>query len=259
MRITFLGTGTSHGVPKVGCSCPVCVSEDEKNKRYRSSILIEHDGYRYVVDTGPEFRLQMIRAHITHLDGVLYTHCHADHINGIDDLRVFCAEGPLDVYGSEAVIDTLNTRFAYAVGKNPYRGGLPQLHAHVIPREGLNLAGVHCIPVPVIHGCKSIYGYRIGPFAYLTDCKTIPEESYALLEGLEVVVLDTLRYESHPTHMNVAEAVAAAQRIGAGRTYLTHISHRLEHNTFDADLPENIHPAYDMMMLDFPQVQGKSP
>ncbi len=253
MNITFLGTGTSHGVPKIGCSCPVCTSSDPRNSRYRSSILIEHDGYRYVVDTGPEFRLQMIRAGITHLDGVLYTHCHADHINGIDDLRAFCAEGPLDVYSSETVIDTLHSRFTYAIGRNPYRGGLPQLHAHVIQAEGLNLSGLHCIPVPLIHGCRTIFGYRIGKFAYLTDCKTIPEESYALVEGVDTVVLDALRYEEHPTHMSVDEAVAAAERIGARVTYLTHLSHRLDHHTLDEALPPSIHPAYDMMSLEFPE------
>ncbi len=252
MRITFLGTGTSHGVPKVGCSCAVCTNKDPKNNRYRASILIEHDGYRYVVDTGPEFRLQMIRADIKHLDGVLFTHCHADHINGIDDLRVFCSEGPLNVYSSDTVIETLHSRFAYAIGKNPYRGGLPQLHAHVIHNEGINLSGLHCIPVPLIHGCRTVFGYRIGPFAYLTDCKTIPEESFSLLEGLDVVVLDALRYEEHPTHMNVDEAIAAARRIGAKTTYLTHLSHRLEHHAFDSALPEDIHPAYDMMSLEFP-------
>ncbi len=250
MKITFLGTGTSHGVPKIGCSCDVCTSTDLKNHRYRASIMIEAGKKRFVIDTGPEFRLQMIRERITHLDGVLYTHCHADHINGIDDLRAFCADGPLDVYSSEGVMETLRSRFSYAIGPNPFKGGLPQLYAHPIPAEGIELAGIRFIPVPIIHGCRIIYGYRFGSFAYLTDCKSIPEESMSLLNDLDVVVLDALRYEPHPTHMSVDEAVAAAERIGARTTYLTHLSHRLDHEKLDAALPESIHPAYDTLCIE---------
>jgi phosphoribosyl 1,2-cyclic phosphate phosphodiesterase len=249
MEVTFLGTGTSHGVPRIGCSCPVCTSADHRNKRFRSSIHIKEGNVSVVVDTGPEFRLQALRSHITRLDAVFYTHNHADHMNGIDDLRVFSEQGPLDVYGPRQVVEDIHQRFPYAVGENPWHGGVPQLRLHTMDTKGVTIGPLHFIPVPLVHGCREVFGYRIGAFAYLSDCKEIPQSSFVLLEGVEVVVLDALRYAKHPTHMCVDEAIEAARRIGAGTTFLTHLTHRVEHNELDAYLPESMHPAYDGLVV----------
>lgn len=250
MEITFLGTGTSHGVPRIGCSCSVCTSNNIKNKRLRSSIHIQSGKTSIVIDTGPEFRIQMLTSHITHLDAVLYTHNHADHINGIDDLRVFSETSPLQVYGPQQVIDDLLYRFSYAIGTNPYRGGLPQLITTLMPLEGVSIGDLSVLPIPLIHGCREVYGYRIGKFAYLSDCKEIPNESIEKLQGVEVVVLDALRYKTHPTHMNLNEAVASALLIGANETYFTHLSHNFDHETLLRDLPSGMAPAYDGLKID---------
>ncbi len=249
MEITFLGTGTSHGVPKIGCSCSVCTSTNTKNNRYRSSIYIKEGEFSLVIDTGPEFRLQMLRAHITHLNGVLFTHNHADHINGIDDLRVFSETAPLTVYGSAEVVEDLHNRFSYAIGTNPFKGGIPQLETKIVPLDGLVVGNLQIFPIPLIHGCRKVFGYRIGKFAYLSDCKIIPEESYKRLEGVEVVVLDALRYREHPTHMNIEEAIASANRIGAKTVYFTHMSHNLDHEILEKSLPSHMHPAYDGLTI----------
>ena len=249
MEITFLGTGTSHGVPRIGCSCSVCTSTNEKNKRLRSSIHIQSGTTSLVIDTGPEFRLQMLAHHINHLDAVLYTHNHADHINGIDDLRVYSEISPLPVYGPKQVIDDLYNRFSYAIGTNPYKGGLPQLVTSLMPIEGIVIKDLHIIPIPLIHGCREVYGYRIGKFAYLSDCKEIPTSSIDKLQGVEVVVIDALRYKKHPTHMNLDEAVASSLLIGAKETYITHLSHNFDHDTLIRDLPSGMYPSYDGLTL----------
>lgn len=256
MKVTFLGTGTSHGVPRIGCSCAVCTSNDPHNKRFRSSLLIDADDMSVVIDTGPEFRLQALRAHLGRLDAVFYTHNHADHMNGIDDLRVFSETAPLPVYGPQQVLDDIAQRFPYAVGENPWRGGLPQLALHQVPAGGVSIGSLRFIPVPLLHGCRQVYGYRIGSLAYLTDCKEIPESSYALLGGLDVLVLDALRYKNHPTHLSIDEAVKVARRIGARLTYFTHLNHRVDHKELDSHLPCGIHPAYDGLSLVLPLSEG---
>lgn len=245
MHVTFLGTGTSHGVPRIGCSCAVCTSNDPKNKRFRSSVLLEEGPSAIVIDTGPEFRLQALRSHITHLDAVFYTHNHADHMNGIDDLRVFSERGSLKVFGPEQVLDDIRQRFPYAVGENVWRGGLPQLVLGEVAPEGVTINSLTFIPIPLVHGCRQVYGYRIGDFAYLTDCKEIPDASLPLLGHLDILVIDALRYKLHPTHMSIDEAVAFAQSIEAKTTYLTHLTHRVDHEELEAYLPASIHPAYD--------------
>lgn len=259
MDITFLGTGTSHGVPRIGCSCPVCTSSDHKNKRFRSSIHIQAKDVSLIIDTGPEFRLQVLRSHIDRLDAVLYTHNHADHMNGIDDLRVFSESAPLPVYGPNQVLEDIRQRFPYAVGENPWHGGLPQLVLHEVGTNGVTIGTLKIIPVPLIHGCREVFGYRIGKFAYLTDCKEIPQSSMALLHGLDVVVLDALRYRKHPTHMSVDEAVEVAKEIGAHTTYFTHFNHRVEHNELDAYVPQNMHPAYDGLAIQVSSVNEEVP
>lgn len=255
MEITFLGTGTSHGVPRIGCSCEVCTSNDPRNKRFRSSLLISEGDTAVVIDTGPEFRLQALRSHIRRLDAVFYTHNHADHMNGIDDLRVFSETAPLNVYGPPQVLDDIRQRFPYAVGENPWRGGLPQLILHDVPMDGISIGNLDFVPIPLVHGCREVYGYRIGRFAYLTDCKTIPESSLPLLSGLDVLVIDGLRYKSHPTHMSIDEAIANARTIDAGTTYITHLNHRVDHVELDAYLPEDMHPAYDGLRISFSTVK----
>ncbi len=245
MQITFLGTGTSHGVPRIGCSCAVCTSNNPKNKRFRSSVLVEEGDDAIIIDTGPEFRLQALRSQITHLNAIFYTHNHADHMNGIDDLRVFSEIEPLKVFGPEQVLNDIRQRFPYAVGENSWRGGLPQLVLGGVPPEGVVINSLRFIPIPLVHGCRQVYGYRTGGFAYLTDCKEIPAASLSLLEGLDILVIDALRYKTHPTHMSVDEAVATAQAIGATTTYVTHIAHDLDHEELDGYLPDSMHPAYD--------------
>ncbi|PKL14678.1 MAG: MBL fold metallo-hydrolase [Spirochaetae bacterium HGW-Spirochaetae-8] len=249
MQITFLGTGTSHGVPRIGCDCPVCTSSDSRNNRMRASVWIQHDGLSVVVDTGPEFRIQALRAGIKQLDAVFYTHDHADHMNGIDDLRVFSEIASLPIYGPAQVLDDIAHRFPYAVGSNPWRGGLPQLTLNPVPSTGAVCGPLVFIPVPLIHGCREVYGYRIGDFAYLTDCKEIPATSMLLLRGVRILVLDALRPTVHPTHLNIEEAVAAARLIGATSTYLTHMNHRVDYEAIDLALPPDIHPAYDGLVL----------
>lgn len=250
MHITFLGTGTSHGVPRIGCSCEVCTSHDPKNKRFRSSLLVQEGTDSVIIDTGPEFRLQALRAHVTSVRAVFYTHNHADHMNGIDDLRVFSETAPLDVYGPPQVLEDIRQRFPYAVGENPWRGGLPQLVLHPVPLEGATVGSLRFVPIPLVHGCREVFGYRIGSFAYLTDCKTIPEASLPLLGGLDVLVIDALRFKSHPTHMSVDEAVSMAQAIGAHHTYLTHLNHRVDHAELERYLPASMHPAYDGLVVE---------
>jgi len=198
-----------------------------------------------VIDTTPEFRLQALRSRLDHLSAVFYTHNHADHMNGIDDLRVFSELSPLKVHGPRQVLEDIKFRFAYAVGTNGYNGGLPQLILNVVEKEGVQVGPLQFIPVPLIHGCREVFGYRVGSFAYLTDCKKIPEKSLSLLDALEVLVLDALRFHPHPTHLTIDEAVEVALLIGAKVTYFTHLTHRVDHSTLDNYLPKNIHPAYD--------------
>ncbi|WP_041395157.1 MBL fold metallo-hydrolase [Parasphaerochaeta coccoides] len=254
MVVEFFGTGTSHGIPVIGCDCPTCASSDSRDTRLRTSTLIREDERRIAVDTGPEFRLQMLRAAVPALDAVLYTHSHADHMNGIDDLRIFCYDKPFPVYGSKGTIDDLLVRFPYVVSAHSkYHGdGLPHLDVNVLnPGIPVEIAGFQVVPVPIVHGGLVAFGYRIGGFAYLTDCNFIPEESYFLLEGLDVVVLDGLRFTSHPTHFSISQAIEAANRIGASRTYLTHISHDAGlHADIEKKLPSGICLAYDGLILE---------
>jgi phosphoribosyl 1,2-cyclic phosphate phosphodiesterase len=225
----------------------------------RSSVWIREGDISIVVDTGPEFRIQAIRAHIMRLDAVFFTHNHADHLNGIDDLRVFTEHGALPVYGPKQVLFDISQRFPYAVGTNCWQGGLPQLILNEVPHTGVRLGNLEFIPIPLIHGCREVYGYRIGSFAYLTDCKEIPEESYKQLEGVRTLVIDALRQSPHPTHMCIDEAIVAAQRIGSTSTFFTHMTHRVEHGTLDRSLPAGIHPAYDGLTLQVQILSGETP
>jgi phosphoribosyl 1,2-cyclic phosphate phosphodiesterase len=251
MRITVLGCGTSNGVPVIGCGCEVCTSGDQRNKRSRASVLITGDeGDAVLVDTSTEFRYQALREGLTRLDAVFYTHSHADHIHGIDDLRPLSHRGSIPAYGSRGTINELTARFPYIFNGPGGAGARPQIEPRVLSGGPEQVGSVEMVPVPLLHGDMPIYGYRSGSFAYLTDCSAIPEESYGLLSGVEVLIIDALRYRSHPTHFNVEEALSAAKRIGSGRTFLTHMCHDLEYNRLLSELPDGVEPAYDGLSLE---------
>jgi phosphoribosyl 1,2-cyclic phosphate phosphodiesterase len=253
LKITFLGTGTSHGVPMIGCDCATCRSTDPKDRRQRTSVLIatDDDG-RLLVDSGPDLRAQALAHDIRRLDAILYTHGHADHILGLDELRCYNVrqQRPMACYGDERTLGDIRRTFAYAFeSKGPARGWAPEL-------ELFTIVGPFCIgrqevqPVKVMHGARMILGYRLGAFAYLTDCSAIPEESWPLLERLNVLVLDALRVKPHPTHFSLSEAIEATQRIAPRRAYFTHIAHDLRHATTSAGLPPGIELAYDGLVVD---------
>ncbi len=247
MEIICLGAGSSTGTPVLGCGCPTCTSTNPCNKRTRCSTLVKADnGAQFLIDTGPDLRLQALRENILHLDAVLYTHTHADHMNGIDDLRNFCylQKSAIPVYGSRYTIENTRQRFGYAFSPPTGHWDKPVLSGHVLeaPEE---IAGVTVTPVPIMHGKYPILAYRIGDFAYITDVSEIPESSFELLRGLSVLFLDCLHYTSHPTHINFEQALDYTARIGAKTTYFIHMTHRVEYGEASAKLPANVHLAYD--------------
>ena len=252
MKVTFLGTGTSHGVPMIGCTCAVCTSSDPRDARWRPSIYIEADaGPKLLVDTGPDLRMQALRFGVTRVDAILYTHGHADHVVGLDEVRRFNAlqRGAIPCYADATTIDEIRGMFSYIFDpRTPKGGGIPDLTFTQIDGP-LNVGGTGILPVPVYHGERPILGFRIGRFAYLTDCSRIPESSWPLLEGLDIVVLDALRERPHPTHFSLDEAVAAARRLGARQTFFTHIAHDLGHAATCAKLPPSMALAYDGQMV----------
>ncbi len=251
MKLRFLGTGTSHGVPVVGCSCAVCSSTDPRDSRYRTSVIVEGDhGEVVLIDAGPEFRLQALRAHLTRLDAILVTHAHADHIHGLDDVRPLTRGKPLPVYASAPDLREIRNRFAYAFRDGQAGGGKPRLELTEIDPGGATIGGIRAIPVPLFHGDRRVLGYRIGRLAYLTDCSSIPEPSMPLLDGLDLLVIDALRLRPHPTHLSVDEAFQLALRLMPARLLLTHICHDLSHAQLEeycakATLPFPAGPAWD--------------
>lgn len=252
MKLTFLGTGTSFGVPQIGCGCDVCHSTDPRDKRTRSGALVEtKGGKRILIDTPPELRLQLIAANVDTVDAVLFTHEHADHIHGIDDVRALSVRrgSPLRMYGPADTIRTLEQRFAYIFDERmrPLPGTTKpegELHTLVagVPDE---IAGVSVLPIAVPHGKTTVFGYRIGALGYVTDAKLLPAEAIAALQGVKVLVLNALFWKEHPTHLSVPEAVEAARQVGASRTYLTHLTHDNNHATLEDALPHGLMPAYD--------------
>jgi phosphoribosyl 1,2-cyclic phosphate phosphodiesterase len=257
VRAVVLGTGTSFGVPVVGCDCAVCTSEDPRDRRTRVAAVVEgDDGRRVLIDTPPEIRLQLLGAGIGGVDAVLYTHEHADHTHGIDDLRAVSARrGSLPVLGSAATLDQLATRFPYIFDHRirPQPGtSKPELAPGVLaPLVEVEVAGLPVVPLPVPHGDLTVFGYRIGPFGYVTDAKSVPEPVVARLRGVRVLVLNALFDRSHPTHLSIGEAVAVAQAVGAERTLLTHLTHRHAHAALAARLPAGVEPAYDGVTVVF--------
>src|SRR5437867_4111969 len=251
MKVTFLGTGTSTGVPVIGCSCRVCVSDDPRNRRLRPSILLEWDARSILVDSSTDFRQQALLHRIDRLDAVLYTHCHADHVMGLDDLRIynFRQRADLPVYGSAGTLEDLRRTFWYAFADTQEGGGKPRLDLRAVGVP-FDLFGVQVVPVPLWHGDLEVFGYRIGSFAYCTDCNRIPPASLRTLEGLEVLVMDALRPTPHPTHFSLPETLALLADLKPKLAYLVHMSHDIEHRTTEETLPPSIHLAYDGLVLE---------
>ena len=257
MKLRFLGTGTSFGVPVIGCNCATCTSDDARDRRTRHAVVLEEDGRRLLVDTPPELRLQMVAAGIGSVDAVWYTHIHADHTNGIDDLRAFSVRNgqALRLYGSETTVRTLTHRFDYVFDPSikPLEGtSKPEADLAVFRAyEPIEVAGFTMIPLPVPHGPIRAYGFRVGDLGYITDAKQLPDATLDALRGVRVLVLNALWYgKPHPTHFTVEEAVQVAQDLGAERTFLTHLSHRVRHAELAAELPPGIAPAHDGLVIE---------
>ena len=252
MKITMLGTGTSCGVPFIGCHCPVCLSEDPKDKRCRSSILIEKGNTKVVIDTGYEFRLQCLRSGVERLDGVLYTHAHPDHLFGLDDLRAFYREEKsVDIWGSKGTIDRIKTLYPY-VFKPFSNDGLPHLSPHIASQGVPFLVGdIEFIPFFMTHGPVESTGYRFGNCAYVTDVSDIrEEENLKYLENLDVLIIDALMEKKHPSHLSFGEACEIGKKCGAKRVYFTHISHTMKHVDIERKYNGIAKPSYDTMILE---------
>lgn len=258
MKITILGTGTSCGVPQIGCNCAVCTSTDPRDRRLRCSAIVDVDGRRILIDCGPDFREQMLGIDFRKLDAVLITHEHYDHVGGLDDLRPYSVFGDVNVYAEQFCVDHLIERIPYCfTPKDKRYPGVPainlltiQPHVPIILQDEDN-SPVSIFPVRVFHGKLPIVGFRIRNFLYITDMKTIPEDEFAYLEGIDTLVVNGLRHEEHPSHQTIDEAILFSERIGAKQTYIIHMSHHIEcHAIEEQKLPENVHLAYDGMSFE---------
>ncbi|MFQ5501333.1 MAG: MBL fold metallo-hydrolase [Phycisphaerae bacterium] len=247
LTITVLGSGTSHGMPMIACDCPHCTSTDPHDQRTRPSVTIRYDDTTILVDTSPEFRLQCLANDVRRVDAVLYTHFHVDHVAGLDDLRRFSAlqDEPIPCFAQAATLERLRRMFPYVLDpQGTHPSSVPRLSLRLI--EGpFEIADRTITPIPLMHGKLPVLGFRVGHFAYCTDVNEIPEASWPLLKGLDVLILDALRKRPHPTHFNLEQAVDHAQRIGARETYFTHIAHELGHEETNRDLPDGMALAYD--------------
>lgn len=247
MKITFLGTGTSQGVPVILCTCAVCQSSDPRDKRLRASVKIEVDGKSIIIDTGPDFREQMLRSHTARIDAILYTHEHKDHIAGLDDVRPYNFIGGqhIDIYATEQVELALQREFSYAFAKEKYPG-VPELSIHRITNNEFEAAGIRIIPIQAMHAQLPVMGFRIGNFCYITDANFILPEELEKAKQCDVFVLNALRREKHYSHFNLEEALSLVKEVAPKKAYLTHISHRLEKQAdLEKELPENVFMAYD--------------
>lgn len=254
-QVTFLGSGTSHGVPMIGCQCSTCRSDDPRDRRWRPSIFIElPDGTKVLVDTSTDLRAQALEFRITSIDAILFTHEHADHVFGLDEVRRYnhLQRRSIPCYAPRRTAAALRRMFGYIFGEAITKGGgVPELDLYALSGGEFSLGHELFVPVPIMHGAAPIFGYRLGPFAYLTDCSAIPEASWPLLDGVTLLVVDALRYRRHPTHFSVAEALAVVERLAPQRTFLTHICHDLPHAATCAALPAGVELAYDGLQLSF--------
>lgn len=252
MRITFLGTGTSNGVPVIGCQCEVCRSSDPRDRRLRSSAIVDVDDQRILIDTTPELRLQALEHGVSHIDAVLFTHAHADHTAGFDDLRSFnyLAQAQLDMYADELTTRIIRDRFAYAFERPfPFFGGKPDLRMHVFDGP-FAIGRTHVIPFQVGHGRWTVNGFRFGPLVYLTDAKDVPPAAVEAMRGADVLIINALRERPHPVHLSVDEALAIIADTHPRRALLTHLSHEVSHAELSARLPENVELAFDGLVVE---------
>ena len=251
-KITFLGTGTSQGIPIIGSRHPVCLSQNLKDKRLRSSVLVQWKNYNYIIDCGPDFRQQMLKNNCRHIDGIMFTHEHADHTSGLDDIRpYFFRQGDIPIYGTQRVVENLNHRFGYILNSQNKYPGAPTVKVQIISKNNNFRIGNQIVtPVEVMHNSLSVLGYRIGGFSYLTDVKYINADQMEKVKNSEVLVLNALRIEPHPTHLNLEEALSLVEELKPKKAYFTHISHLLGfHDEVSKKLPKNVHLAYDNLQI----------
>ncbi len=255
MKVTLLGTGTSGGVPALGCDCEVCRSKNPKDHRLRSAAMVETENTRILIDAGPDIRMQLLRVPFRKLDGVLLTHIHYDHVGGIDDLRPFCVYGDIQIYGDKIVTSCLPHTMPYCFPRHPedLYPGAPKLNLHTLePHQLLRIGDIEVMPIRVMHDQMPILGYRFGRFAYITDMKTMGEEEYKYLEGVEVLVINALRFEKpHHSHQLVDDAIKVARHIGAKKTYFTHVTHQIGfHEDANRKLPDGFEFGYDNLSFE---------
>jgi len=251
MKITFLGTGTSQGIPVIGSAHEVCLSEDHKDKRLRSSLLLEWDDAIYVIDCGPDFRQQLLTAKVNRLDGILFTHYHADHTAGLDDVRPFSHRyGKVNMFMDKGVAENLKERFGYIFATENRYAGAPQVSMHIFDNQDFELSGKAIFPIEIMHGKLKIFGFRIDKMAYITDAKTVNDQEKDKLKGLDILIVNALRLETHATHFNLDEALDFIAELKPKKAYLTHISHRLGfHEKVSKELPDNVFLGYDGLVL----------
>ena len=252
MKITFLGTGTSQGVPIIACECAVCQSADSKDKRLRTSVIVETENTNFIIDTGPDFRYQMLREGVKKLDAVVFTHEHKDHMAGFDDIRGFNwkTQMPMEVYATPNVEIALKRDFHYAFAEKRYPG-VPSLNLHILDNNPFEVGDLVLMPIEVLHYKLPVFGYRVGDFSYITDVNFIAEEEKEKLKGSKVLVLSALRQSEHISHYSLEQAIEVAQEIGAEQTYFIHMSHQMGlHEEVDAQLPEGMNLSYDGLVLE---------
>ncbi len=251
MKVTFLGTGTSQGIPVIGSNHPVCMSLDPKDNRLRVSVLVEWNDYTYVIDCGPDFRQQMLTNNVSKIDGILFTHEHSDHVAGLDDIRpFFFNQGDIPIYAHQRVLDTLRNRFEYVFVTEDKYPGAPGVKEHVIENTPFKLGDLDVVPINTFHNRVQVFGFRLNQFAYLTDVKTIEDSEIDKLKGVKVLVVNALREKPHHSHFNLEEAIAFIQKVKPQKAYLTHISHYMGfHEEVQQRLPDNIYLAYDNLQI----------